>query len=232
MFFCVNLTTILSYSHLYPTRTRYNNYMNNTTTQTMTQSTIDSFKQAFKPFSLENIDNVMPKIQITESPFLCNLTTEKTLLWALIGSIFNITACVLFYSSMDIDIILKFLSSITMFVFTSVLMVMLIIHLHKNRVALYFVESSDLTYDIKRQYFYNLANLSLILEQIPLSLSNLSEHQLNRLKINCQQNSVSNKEIQMIYDMLNKEHWLRKKSFIASKMQALNNKFLQKETTI
>lgn len=200
----------------------------NQTSHTMTQSISDKFVSEFRPFSLFNIDEVLAKVQFPDSPFLAKFSWDYTFKIGAIFSAINLFACTIFFSTMNIDAALQFLSTIFTFVFISGLFGCILVYIHKLRMDYFFTEVSEFTQEIKRTFFYNQVNFNLILQDIPLSLQKLEPEKLAKLKDNCRKNTVSNKDVQSIFNMLHKEPWLEQ-SYKASQIMQT---FIEKTISI
>ena len=168
----------------------------------------EQFLTAFKPLSLDNIDNVLSNIQNHENPFLAGFNSTYCSKISICFIFLNSVLCTLIYINTDIDSVLKFLSICTLFSLTSAIFSFCIYLIHKSKQEYFFIESASLTRDIKATYFYNKETLQSILKQIPLGMASMSKEQYQQLTLDCEHQCLKNKDIQMIYDMLKNEKYL------------------------
>lgn len=170
------------------------------------------FTQAFEPFSTENIDKVFSQVESPDKPFLAHFNLGTSFVVSFCFIVLNVIFCTLFYLNHNLDNVLKFLSICTLFTFISLFYIFFLYLIHKARISYYYVESSHLTRNIKKTYFYNKENRDIIIQSIPLSWNSLSLEQQNQFIKDCEQQCLSNKSIQTIYNMIQQEIWRHRKN--------------------
>lgn len=189
--------------------------------------TKNNFIEAFKPFNLENMDYVFNSIEQPDNNFLAKFNFNFAIIVVIGFSFVNIVLSILASISIDTDTTMKFLSASTIFSVNSCALCYILYQIYKARVEAYFFETESMTRNIKNNYFYNIDNLNNILTAIPISISQMSETKYSQFLKNCNQHCITNKELQMIFNMLENEIWWVRKNKTISTTQSFCFKILK-----